>query len=75
MSYIVQAMVPEREHLPGFGSLSMLEHLKHDVQEHSPERVPHVEYLQSLRCHPFNPQMLSALVAASEPSPEAANLT
>jgi len=30
-----------------------------------------VEYLQSLRCHPSAPQMLSALVAASEPSPEA----
>jgi len=31
---------------------------------------PHVQYLQSLRCHPTDPLMLGALVAASEPSPE-----
>eukprot|EP00931_Biecheleriopsis_adriatica_P089796 TRINITY_DN63875_c0_g1_i1.p1 TRINITY_DN63875_c0_g1~~TRINITY_DN63875_c0_g1_i1.p1 ORF type:complete len:930 (+),score=157.53 TRINITY_DN63875_c0_g1_i1:122-2911(+) len=31
---------------------------------------PRVEYLQSLRCHPSDPCLLGALVAASEPSPE-----
>eukprot|EP00913_Durusdinium_trenchii_P027495 g25785.t1 len=40
-------------------------------QEPHSDRAPRVEYLQSLRCHPSAPQMLSALVAASEPSPEA----
>jgi len=41
-------------------------------QESHPDRLyPRVEYLQSLRCHPSQPHLLSALVAASEPSPEA----
>lgn len=40
-------------------------------EEPPAEAAPRVEYLQSLRCHPSTPQMLSALVAASEPSPEA----
>lgn len=31
---------------------------------------PEVEYLQSLRCHPTDPTLLGAIVAASEPTPE-----
>eukprot|EP00930_Biecheleria_cincta_P038068 TRINITY_DN26154_c0_g1_i1.p1 TRINITY_DN26154_c0_g1~~TRINITY_DN26154_c0_g1_i1.p1 ORF type:complete len:905 (+),score=106.64 TRINITY_DN26154_c0_g1_i1:134-2848(+) len=38
-------------------------------QEPSPAG-PTVEYLQSLRCHPTDPTLLGAIVAASEPTPE-----
>mmetsp|Transcript_46206 Transcript_46206/g.83213 ORF Transcript_46206/g.83213 Transcript_46206/m.83213 type:complete len:284 (+) Transcript_46206:2-853(+) len=41
-----------------------------DVPTDQDSEGPHVEYLQSLRCHPSDPSLLGALVAASEPNPE-----